>query len=251
LGGCNPSCNHETEAPLRGEPQEGVAMGQDPAEARQNDQDEDRFSRERKRLVAELEADGIDDLRVLEALGAVPRHELVPEAFRAFSYENRPLPIGEEQTISQPYIVALMTQLAKIDRKDKVLEVGTGSGYQSAVLSQLCDEVYTIEIIESLGERAKRDLTRLGLSKNIHFRIGDGFAGWPEEAPFDAILVTAAPKEVPAPLETQLAEGGRLVIPVGDVYQNLRVLEKVDGKLVELHMIPVRFVPMTGKAQEL
>lgn len=220
------------------------------AEAARSDQDEGKFVRERRRLVSALGALGISDRRVLKALGAVPRHELVPEAFRHFSYENRPLPIGEEQTISQPYIVALMTQLAKIDRKDKVLEIGTGSGYQAAILSRLCDEVYTIEIVESLGERAKSDLTRLGLSKNIHFRIGDGFAGWPEEAPFDAILVTAAPEEVPAPLEAQLAEGGRLVIPVGDVHQDLRVLEKVDGELVERDMIPVRFVPMTGKAQE-
>lgn len=220
------------------------------AEAEPSDQDQGRFLQERKRLVSALEADGINDRRVLDALGAVPRHELVPEAFRRFSYENRPLPIGEEQTISQPYIVALMTQLAKVGRRDKVLEIGTGSGYQAAVLSLLCDEVYTIEIVESLGERAKRDLTRLGLSQNIHFRIGDGFAGWPEEAPFDAILVTAAPREVPAPLEAQLAEGGRLVIPVGDFHQDLRVLEKVDGKLTQRDMIPVRFVPMTGKAQE-
>lgn len=217
-----------------------------------NDSDatQSEFNQEREALIETLEKEGIHDGRVLDALRTVPRHELVPESYQPFAYENRALPIGEGQTISQPYIVGLMTQLAQVDATDKVLEIGTGSGYQAAVLSLLAGEVYTIEIVESLGQRAERDLKRLGLSDRIHFRIGDGFSGWPEEAPFDAILVTAAPKEVPAPLVAQLREGGRLIVPVGDLHQELRVLEKKQGKLSERDVIPVRFVPMTGKAQE-
>jgi protein-L-isoaspartate(D-aspartate) O-methyltransferase len=206
--------------------------------------------KERTDLIETLKHEGIHDERVLKALRAVPRHELVPQAYRSFAYENRALPIGEGQTISQPYIVALMTQLAHIEAADKVLEIGTGSGYQAAVLSLLAEEVYTIEIIESLGQRAQGDLERLGLSDNIHFKSGDGFAGWPQVAPFDSILVTAAPEEVPAPLVEQLREGGRMIIPVGDDHQELLVLEKKQGELVQQDAIPVRFVPMTGKAQE-
>ncbi len=208
------------------------------------------FKQDREDMIETLEREGISDPRVLEALHTVPRHELVPERLRPVAYENRPLPIGEGQTISQPYIVGLMTQLAHIDETDRVLEIGTGSGYQAAVLSLLAEEVYTIEIVEALGRRAQHDLKRIGLSDNVHFRLGDGFSGWPEMAPFDAILVTAAPEVVPAPLVAQLREGGRMIIPVGDREQELRILEKKDGELTERDVIPVRFVPMTGKARE-
>lgn len=201
-------------------------------------------------LIQTLRAQGIEDERVLGALAEIPRHELVPNGLRASAYDNRPLPIGQEQTISQPYIVALMTQLAELEPDEKVLEIGTGSGYQAAVLGKLAGEVYTIEIIEALGERARKDLERLGLAEGVHFRIGDGYAGWPEQAPFDAIVVTAAPPEVPPALTEQLAVGGRLVIPVGEFHQSLRVLTRTKRGIEEESSVPVRFVPMTGKAQE-
>jgi protein-L-isoaspartate(D-aspartate) O-methyltransferase len=183
----------------------------------------------------------------LAVIGKVPRHEFVPDMEQSFAYANRPLPIGGGQTISQPYIVALMTDLADVSGDDVVLEIGTGSGYQAAVLSELAGQVYTIEIIGWLGERAARDLERLGYD-NVSVRIGDGYAGWPEHAPFDAILVTAAPEEVPQPLIEQLAVGGRMVIPVGaqDEVQILRLLTKeADGELRVQSVIPVRFVPLT------
>ena len=187
------------------------------------------------------------DPRVIEALKRVPRHEFVPTSYRHYAYQNRPLPIGEEQTISQPYIVALMTDLAQLDKDSIVLEVGTGSGYQAAVLAELVAQVYTIEIIEVLGKRAETTLNRLGYD-NISVRIGDGYNGWPEQAPFDAILVTAAPETVPQPLIDQLKPGGRLVIPVGPQAraQSLRVIEKDEtGELIERDVIPVGFVPLT------
>jgi len=183
----------------------------------------------------------------LAVLGRVPRHEFVPEGQKPFSYENRPLPIGAQQTISQPYIVALMTDLAEIGKDDVVLEIGTGSGYQAAVLSELADRVFTIEIVEMLGRRAAETLERLGYD-NVSARIGDGYAGWPDEAPFDAILVTAAPEEIPEPLIEQLAVGGRMVIPVGaeNTVQTLRVLTKeADGLVVVSDVIKVLFVPLT------
>jgi len=184
---------------------------------------------------------------VLEVLARVPRHEFVPEDLRRYAYENRPLPIGAQQTISQPYIVALMTDLAEVAKDDVVLEIGTGSGYQAAVLSELAGQVFTIEIIEMLGRRAADDLARLGYD-NVSARIGDGYAGWPDEAPFDAILVTAAPEEIPEPLIEQLAVGGRMVIPVGaeDEVQILQVLSKGEDGLVIVHNVTaVRFVPLT------
>ena len=183
----------------------------------------------------------------LAIIGKVPRHEFVPELQRRFSYRNRPLPIGGDQTISQPYIVALMTDLAEVSKDDIVLEIGTGSGYQAAVLSEVADHVYTIEIIDWLGQRAAEALERLGYD-NVSVRIGDGYAGWPEQAPFDAILVTAAPEEVPQPLIDQLAVGGRMVIPVGaqDDVQTLRLLTKeADGIVRVKSVIAVRFVPLT------
>lgn len=183
----------------------------------------------------------------LTVIGKVPRHEFVPEGERVFAYRNRPLPIGGGQTISQPYIVALMTDLARVTRDDVVLEIGTGSGYQAAVLSGLAAQVFTIEIIDWLGNRASRDLARLGYD-NVSVRIGDGYAGWPEHAPFDAILVTAAPEEVPQPLIDQLAVGGRMVIPVGPQNQTqiLRLLIKEAEDTVRVEsVIAVRFVPLT------
>ena len=185
--------------------------------------------------------------RTLAALGQVPRHEFVPEAQKRYAYQNRPLPIGAGQTISQPYIVALMTDLARVTRDDVVLEIGTGSGYQAAVLAGLAGHVYTIEIVEMLGRRAATTLESLGYS-NVTVRVGDGYAGWPEHAPFDAILVTAAPEVIPEPLIEQLAVGGRMVIPVGaeNAVQTLKVLTKeADGALAVENVIPVRFVPLT------
>jgi protein-L-isoaspartate(D-aspartate) O-methyltransferase len=185
--------------------------------------------------------------RVIQAMAKVPRHEFVPESMQPAAYENRPLPIGEDQTISQPYIVALMTDLADVSGGAKVLEVGTGSGYQAAILAELAAEVYTIEIIPALGQRARATLARLGY-KNVTVRIGDGYNGWAEHAPFDAILVTAAPEQVPQPLIDQLKPGGKLVIPVGRQYrtQTLRVLEKkATGEIETQDVLPVGFVPLT------
>lgn len=187
------------------------------------------------------------DAAVIDSIAAVPRHEFVPSRVREQAYANRPLPIGAGQTISQPYIVALMTHLADVDADSTVLEIGTGSGYQAAVLAGIADAVYTIEIVDELGRRARRTLDRLGYD-NVSVRIGDGFAGWPEAAPFDAIVVTAAPEEVPPPLVEQLAVGGRIVAPVGDQRggQTLRVLEKdADGELSRRDVLGVRFVPFT------
>lgn len=185
--------------------------------------------------------------RVIHAVAGVPRHEFVPAAVRSFAYANRPLPIGEGQTISQPYIVALMTDLADVDENSVVLEVGTGSGYQAAILAELVAHVYTIEIVQELGRRADATLQRLGY-RNVTVRVGDGYAGWPEHAPFDAILVTAAPEQVPQPLLDQLKPGGRLVIPVGAQYssQSLQVITRdASGKLSVRDVLPVGFVPLT------
>jgi protein-L-isoaspartate(D-aspartate) O-methyltransferase len=195
--------------------------------------------------VAGTTGSGDLDPRVLEAMGSVPRHEFVPEAERHAAYRNRPLPIGHGQTISQPFIVALMTDLLRLEPGDRVLEVGTGSGYQAAVLARLAGEVYTIEIIEPLGREAAKTLARLGIV-NVVTRIGDGYAGWPEHAPYDGIIVTAAPEHIPAQLIEQLKPGGRLVIPVGGLEQDLMVVEKKkDGTTTSTEIIPVRFVPLT------
>jgi protein-L-isoaspartate(D-aspartate) O-methyltransferase len=188
------------------------------------------------------------DPRVLEVMGRVPRHELVPVERRAAAYENRPLPIGHGQTISQPYIVAIMTDLLKLEPGGRVLEIGTGSGYQAAILAELGAEVYTIEIIEDLGKQAQRNLKRLGY-KNIEVRIGDGYYGWKEHAPYDAIVVTAAASHVPPPLISQLKRGGRMVIPVGSRFmvQQLLLVEKdAAGQVTTRQILPVRFVPLTG-----
>jgi protein-L-isoaspartate(D-aspartate) O-methyltransferase len=174
---------------------------------------------------------------------------IYPEKMRRFAYEDRPLPIGEEQTISQPYIVALMTELLGLKGGEKVLEIGTGSGYQAAVLAEIAKEVYTIEIIESLANTAEERLQKMGY-KNITVKWGDGYQGWEEHAPFDGVIVTAAPDHIPQPLVDQLKIGGRMVIPVGDYFQELKLLTKTEEGVKEKNVIPVRFVPMTGEAQE-
>ena len=188
------------------------------------------------------------DPQVLQAMSTVPRHTLVPDTQLDAAYRNRPLPIGHGQTISQPYIVALMTDLLKPEPGDRVLEVGTGSGYQAAVLAELVERVYSIEIIEPLGERARGSLAELGY-ENIEVRIGDGYYGWEEHAPFDAIVVTAAASHVPPPLVKQLKPGGHMVIPVGSSFmvQQLVMVDKdMDGQVTTRQILPVRFVPLTG-----
>jgi protein-L-isoaspartate(D-aspartate) O-methyltransferase len=208
------------------------------------------YAAARGRMVAgQIEARGITDKRVLQAMRKVERHLFVPGQHRRQAYFDSPLPIGEGQTISQPYIVAIMTELLDLQGPERVLEIGTGSGYQAAILGELCKEVYTIEIVENLGRRSSRLLDSLDY-KNISVRIGDGYAGWPEKAPFDAIMLTAAPPKIPQPLLDQLAEGGRLVAPVGEDYQTLQFVTKIKGVLKYHDIIPVRFVPMTGEAQQ-
>lgn len=187
------------------------------------------------------------DPRVMEAMGTVPRHLFVPEEYRRFAYRDQPLPIGDGQTISQPYMVALMTHLAQPDPEDIVLEVGTGSGYQAAVLAHLVKQVYTIEIVPSLGKQAAERLRQLGLD-NVEVQIGDGYYGWKEQAPFDAIVVTAAPEQIPPRLIEQLKPGGILVIPVGGDFQQLMQVKKgLEGRIETRQLIPVRFVPLTGE----
>jgi protein-L-isoaspartate(D-aspartate) O-methyltransferase len=193
---------------------------------------------------------GIHDQRVLAAMGKVPRQEFVPEEFRAASYGDHPLPIGYDQTISQPFLVAFMTEQLRPQPTDRVLEIGTGSGYQTAILAEVVSEVYSIEIIEPLARNAEATLQRLGYS-NVHIRVGDGYQGWPERAPFDSLIVTCAPDHVPPALIDQTKEGGRIVIPVGSAgEQELFLLEKRDGRLTQTAVSPVRFVPMTGEAEQ-
>jgi len=189
---------------------------------------------------------GVRDKRVLDAMIKVPRHSFVGVTLQDLAYSDQPLPVGEEQTISQPYMVAMMTELLRLEGDEKVLEIGTGSGYQTAILAELAGEVYTVEIIGSLAQRAKKLLSDMGY-KNISFKIDDGYFGWEENAPFDGIIVTCGPDNVPQPLVDQLAEGGRLVIPVGSIYQMLTILEKREGEVRETESISCRFVPMTGK----
>ena len=211
----------------------------------------DPFLSARKRMVAEqLAGSGrdISNSRVLSVMGKVPRHEFVPGRMRGFAYEDQPLPIGHDQTISQPFIVAFMTEKLEPRPTDRVLEIGTGSGYQAAVLAELVAQVYTIEIVRELADSAGATLKRLGYT-NVHVRAGDGYKGWPEAAPFDAIIVTCAPEDVPGPLVDQLKEGGRMIIPVGRAgNQELVLLRKRDDKLQRQSVLPVRFVPMTGEA---
>jgi protein-L-isoaspartate(D-aspartate) O-methyltransferase len=191
----------------------------------------------------------ITNEHVLAVMGRVPRHEFVPERLRSEAYADHPLPIGHGQTISQPYIVAFMTEQLEPKPTDRVLEIGTGSGYQAAVLAELVAQVYTVEIVEDLAQRAAADLRRLGYT-NVHVRAGDGYKGWAEAAPFDSIIVTCAPERVPQPLIDQLKDAGRIIIPVGWVWnQELVLLRKRGGKLDQQAVLPVSFVPMTGAAE--
>ena len=208
---------------------------------------EDPFAVAREQMVdRQLAARGIRDERVLAAMRRVPRHELVPERERPHAYEDRPLPIGHGQTISQPYVVAAMSEAVGLSGGEKVLEIGTGSGYQAAVLAELSATVYSIELEPELAERARKDLTRLGYTR-VHVRAGNGYHGWPEQAPFDAIVVTAAPDHVPPALLEQLAVGGRMVLPVGSFDQELVLIRKDEDGVHRESLMGVRFVPMRGE----
>lgn len=215
----------------------------------------DTYEELRGRMIQEQIASGADgrlpvrDSRVLAAMRQVPRHLFVPAEVRHLAYTDQPLPIGEGQTISQPYIVALMTELAQLEPGEKALEIGTGSGYQAAVLAAITEEVYSIEILEPLARRAEQTLRDAGVT-SVRIRAGDGYLGWPEAAPFDAILVTAAAPRVPQPLVDQLAMNGRLVLPLGELFQELIVLTRTPAGVQEERVIPVRFVPMVGQVQE-
>jgi protein-L-isoaspartate(D-aspartate) O-methyltransferase len=200
-------------------------------------------------IKTQIEARGVTDQRVLDAMRVVPRHLFLPENLRRFAFDDSPVSIGHGQTISQPYIVAYMTELLQTKPTDKVLDIGTGSGYQAAILSQLVKAVYTIEIVPELNEMADSIFKKLAFA-NIISRVGDGYFGWPEEAPFNGIVVAAAPGRVPQPLLEQLADGGRLVIPVGDMFQYLEVYSRDGDQIKREKNIAVRFVPMTGMAED-
>jgi protein-L-isoaspartate(D-aspartate) O-methyltransferase len=230
-------------SPGCGKPPEGAA--------RVHSAEKEADAASRARMVeTQIAARGVRDPRVLAAMRKVPRHLFVDPSQREGAYEDHPLPIAASQTISQPYIVALMSELLALKPRSRVLEIGTGSGYQSAVLGELAAEVYSIEIVPDLARAAGEKLRQLGYS-NVTVREGDGYRGWPEHAPFDGIIVTAAPERIPQPLIDQLAEGGRMVIPVGGFFQELKVFTKqADGRVTEKDIIPVRFVPMTGEIEE-
>ena len=207
-------------------------------------------ARQRERMVAQqIEARGVKDARTLAAMRKVPRHLFVPPTSVAEAYDDHPLPIGQGQTISQPYIVGFMTEALRLTSGETVLEVGTGSGYQAAVLAEIAAKVFTIEIVEPLADEARERLARLGYA-NVSVRAGDGYLGWPEAAPFDAIMVTAAAPRVPEPLKEQLRDGGRLILPIGEEFQELVVLTRKGSAFVEERVLPVRFVPMTGRVRE-
>ncbi len=215
----------------------------------QVNEEKDIYKDRRDRMVqTQIMARGVEDEAVLLAMGTVPRHKFVSEDLIGSAYKDRPLPIGSGQTISQPYIVALMTELLNVRRGSKVLEVGTGSGYQAAILAQMGVEVYTIEIFEELGISAQKRLKDLGYSK-VRVEIGDGYYGWPEEAPFEAIIVTCAASHIPPPLIEQLREGGKMCIPVGSVFwtQNLMLVHRKEGEIITENILPVRFVPLLGE----
>ncbi len=208
----------------------------------------DKFELQRREMVEyQLRDRGLKDERVLAAMSKVPRHQFVNSSWRDLAYSDRPLPIGHNQTISQPYIVAYMTEAAEISSEAKVLEIGTGCGYQAAILGEIAKEVYSIEIIPKLAERARRTLSQLGY-ENIEVKTGDGYQGWAEHAPYDAIIVTAAPEHIPQSLIEQLAINGKMVIPVGTWYQDMIVLTKTEKRIIEEKTIPVRFVPMRRKS---
>jgi len=222
-----------------------------PAETAKPDEDPSFIAARAHMIEAHLKARGITDERVLEAMGTIPRQEFVSADLRDSAYSDHPLPIGEGQTISQPYVVALMTQALRLQGDEKVLEIGTGSGYQAAVLAELVDEVYTIEIVPSLSEVAEVRLERLGY-ENVEVKNADGYFGWKEHAPFDAVMITAAADHVPPELLDQLKDGGQLIMPLGSTkyYQTLTLLTKEGGEVKAEYLIDVRFVPMTGEAQK-
>lgn len=202
------------------------------------------FKELREQMVGtQVKARGVKDARVLDVMKKVPRHEFVPENMRPYAYNDEPLPIGEGQTISQPYIVAYMTEALRLDETQKVLEIGTGSGYQSAILAEIVREVYTVEIVEYLSLRAQEVLRRLGYH-NICFKVGDGSLGWQEHAPYDSIIATAAPARVPEALQKQLKVGGRMIIPIGENFQELVLVIKGKKKFKKKNLLPVRFVPL-------
>jgi protein-L-isoaspartate(D-aspartate) O-methyltransferase len=211
--------------------------------------EESEYTEQRNRMVKQtIEDRGVSDPEVLQAMYTVPRHEFVPEDLRKYAYEDRPLPIGLGQTISQPYIVAYMTELLKVDKNSKTLEIGTGSGYQAAILAEIVKDVYTIEIFEELGEKAQERFERLEY-QNVTTKVGDGYYGWEEFAPFDGIIVTCAADHIPPPLIEQLKPRGRMVIPVGGVFQVqmlMLVMKDDEGKVTVKNMLPVRFVPLLG-----
>ena len=226
----SPACNSHTYSELMGSTQRS----------------EEEFAAQRRKLVEVLKSQGLKSKTVLDALLKVPRHKFVPASHRNLAYENRALPIAHEQTISQPYIVGYMTEAADIAPSDRVLEIGTGSGYQAAVLAELAKEVYSIEIVPPLADGARTLLGELGY-KNVQVKTGNGYLGWPERAPFDAIIVTAAPEEVPQALVDQLAMGGTMVVPVGSEFQRMMIITRGESGVVERRTIPVAFVPMVGK----
>jgi protein-L-isoaspartate(D-aspartate) O-methyltransferase len=214
------------------------------------DGDDPSFARAREEMVTtQIVARGVRDEKTLAAMRKVPRHLFVSASLAGQAYEDHPLPIGHGQTISQPYIVAFMTEALKLRGGESVLEVGTGSGYQSAVLSEIAAKVHTIEIVAPLAEEARERLQRLGYG-NVSVKAGDGYLGWPEAAPFDAIIVTAAAPRVPEPLKQQLKDGGRLIVPLGDEWQELVVVTRRGASFEETRVLPVRFVPMTGKIRQ-
>jgi protein-L-isoaspartate(D-aspartate) O-methyltransferase len=208
------------------------------------------YLKEREEMVKfQIEERGIKDTLVLNAMRKVERHKFVPSEYRRWAYSDRPLPIGYEQTISQPYIVALMTSLLQLKGGERILEIGTGSGYQAAILGEIVKEVYTIEIIKPLAENAEKKLKQLGYT-NIKVKHGDGYQGWEEYAPFDGIIITCAPPKVPQPLIDQLKIGGKLVVPLGEIYQELIVITKMEKGIKKESIIPVQFVPMRGKIEK-
>ncbi len=249
-GGCRKAANTDRPATSKSEPTplDDARPSKPPGPPRTDERQADRHAMVSKQIAAR----GVRDANVLAAMRNVPRHWFVPANQSTRAYTDRPLPIGHGQTISQPFIVAKMTELLELKPGEKVLEIGTGSGYQAAVLAELTDKVFTIEIVEPLAKQTIQLLRKRGYER-IQTRIGDGYRGWPGEAPFDAIIVTCAPDNVPKPLTEQLAIGGRLCIPVGSGWmaQELIVLEKQsDGRLTRRRVCPVRFVPMTGEAEE-
>lgn len=212
--------------------------------------EEESFASQRHLMVeSQIKSRGVLDDNVLNAMREVPRHKFVPNALKEEAYIDDPLPIGEDQTISQPYIVAYMTEQLELKKSDRVLEIGTGSGYQAAVLAEIVDSVFTVEIIDVLAKKAKKILKDVGY-KNVFVKSGDGYKGWPSKAPFDAIIITAAPTKIPQPLIDQLNTGGRMILPLGGLFQELVLLTNTETGIRKKTLLPVRFVPMTGEIQK-